>query len=673
VSAAASASVTAPVARPRVGLIFSGLMLVVLLAALDQTIVATALPTIVGDLGGLGKLSWVTSAFLLAQTAVTPLYGKFGDLVGRKRVLQGAVLLFLAGSALCGQAGSMTELIAFRAVQGLGAGGLIVLTQAVIGDIVPPRQRGRYQGLFGAVFGVASVAGPLLGGVIVQAVSWRWIFYVNLPIGAVALVVLAVTLPSRAPQGRPSIDYLGAGLLASGLSAIVLVTSLGGTTWAWGSAELIVIAVLGVALIACFVFAESRAREAVLPIALMRDHVFAVAGGLSLIVGFALFGALTFLPLYFQTVDLASPTGAGLKLLPMMVGVLVTSIGSGQLISRFGRYKPFPIIGTLLMAIGLVLLSRLDVGTSSTTAAIYLLIFGLGLGSVMQVLVLAVQNAVDYSVLGAATSGVTMMRGIGGSLGTAIFGTLFTTRLTSELRGALPGAIGVQVSHGARLTGAQVARLPAAARGAYQHAYVHSLSPVFVMAAVVAAFGFLLSWLLQERALRDAPATSTGLEDSLAAPRSPDSLAEIERSLTRVTTAQERERFRKRLAERAGVHLSPGATWALVHIDEYGFEDAQRIAQREGASEERISTVISELEQRGLMIGRDGGRELSEAGAKHTRQLLSARRELLAEALADGDMQRRPEIAELLARLARELCGEPPGRAAPAGRGAAIG
>jgi len=278
-AATASAAVPAPVERSRVRVIFAGLMLVLLLAALDQTIVATALPTIVGDLGGLDRLAWVTSAFLLAQTAVTPVYGKLGDLYGRKRVLQSAVILFLIGSALCGQANGMTELIAFRAVQGLGAGGLIVLTQAVIGDVVSPRERGRYQGLFGAVFGVASVAGPLLGGVIVEAVSWRWFFYVNLPVGIVSLAVLAAALPTVQGRERPVIDYLGAGLLAGGLGAIVLVTSLGGTTWAWGSAQVVLLAALGVLLLVFFLAAERRAREPVLPPALLRDPVFAVAGG----------------------------------------------------------------------------------------------------------------------------------------------------------------------------------------------------------------------------------------------------------------------------------------------------------------------------------------------------------------------------------------------------------
>ncbi|HXB66242.1 MAG TPA: DHA2 family efflux MFS transporter permease subunit [Solirubrobacteraceae bacterium] len=664
-STAATVPAAPIVARPRVGVIFAGLMLVLLLAALDQTIVATALPTIVGDLGGLSRLSWVTSAFLLAQTAATPLYGKLGDLYGRKRILQSAILLFLAGSALCGQAGGMTELIAFRAVQGLGAGGLIVLTQSVIGDVVPPRERGRYQGLFGAVFGVASVGGPLLGGVIVQSVSWRWIFYVNLPLGLVALAVLGATLPASGRRGRPVIDYLGAALLAGGLSAIVLVTSLGGTTWAWGSGVVVAVGALGVALIGGFLLVESRAREPVLPLSLLRDRVFAVAGTLSLIVGFALFGSVTFLPLYFQTVDLASPTAAGLRLVPMMVGVLVMSVASGQLIARTGRYRAFPIVGAVLMSIGMVLLSRLTVGTSDVQTAVSLLVLGLGLGSVMQVLVLVVQNAVDYSVLGAATSGVTMMRGIGGSLGTAVFGTIFSTRLADQLHGAFSGTLGAQARHGVRLTGAQVARLPAAERAIYQHAYVHALSPVFAVAAGVAVLGFLLSWWLPQRALRAAPATSTGLEDSMAAPRAPDSLAELERSLTRVTTPEERMRFREQVAQRAGLTLGPGATWALVRIHEHGVAQARALAEQDGVPAARVEEVVAELADRGLLSAGNGEpAHVTAAGRDYTERLIGARCDLLAEALADDDAQRRPEVLGLLRRLAGELCGEPPTHAA---------
>jgi EmrB/QacA subfamily drug resistance transporter len=651
-------------ARVNVRLVFGALMLVLLLAALDQTIVATALPTIVSDLGGLSHLSWVTSAFLLAQTVVTPIYGKVGDLYGRKRILQSAIVLFLAGSALCGQAHSMDELIAFRAVQGLGAGGLVVLIQAVIGDIVPPRERGRYQGLFGAVFGIASVAGPLLGGVIVQSVSWRWIFYVNLPVGALALFMLSVTLPANVAIRRPAIDYAGAALLGGALSAIVLVTSLGGTSWAWGSSQVILLGALGIALLVGFLLIERRAKEPIIPFSLLRNRVFAVAGPLSLIVGFAMFGSITFLPLYFQTVDAASPTGAGLRLIPLMVGLLTMSIISGQLITRWGRYKPFPIIGTALMVVALALLSTLNVGTGLATVALFLVLLGLGLGSTMQVLVLAVQNAVEFSILGAATSAVTLARGLGGSLGTAVFGTVFTTQLRSHLRGVLTGPFSHVIAGGGRLTGAQILTLPTAARLAYQHAYVDSLSPVFAMAAGVAGLGFVLSLMVPQRRLRDAAAASTGLEDGLAAPRSLDSVAEIERALTKVTTPEERGQFRERVAERAGVDISSGATWALVRIDEHGFGRARVLAEEQGVDPARIAEVVDELRQRGLVRGQDGAGQLTDAGREHTARVVSARRQLLVEALADDTADRPPELTALLERLARELCGEPPIKAA---------
>jgi EmrB/QacA subfamily drug resistance transporter len=647
--------------RAPVLVIFTGLMLVMLLAALDSTIVATALPTIVGDLGGLRHIAWVTSAYLLAQTAVTPLYGKFGDLYGRKRILQSAVVLFLVGSALCGLSENMTQLIVFRALQGLGAGGLIVLTQAVVGDIVSPRERGKYQGIFGGVFGLASVAGPLLGGFIVEQASWHWVFYVNLPIGLVALVVLAITLPATQGAAKPVIDYLGAGLLAGGLSAIVLVTSLGGTTWAWASTEAFVAGAIGLVALVLFWFAERSAVEPVLPPALWRQPVFRIASVLSLIVGFALFGAVTFLPLYFQTVDAASPTESGLRLLPLMLGVLITSIGSGQAISRLGRYKAFPIAGTGVMAVGMLLLSRLEIGTSAATASLYLLVLGLGLGLVMQVLVLAVQNSVPYAVLGTATSGVTLMRGIGGSLGTAAFGSIFTNRLVDELAGAnLPPSLQQMIGGGGRLTGPQIESLPAAARTAYQQGYVDALTPVFLVAAGVAAVGFAVSWMLQEHPLRAAAATSHGLEDSLAAPRSADSLAELERALAVATTREERQRFHRRVAERAGVDVSPGATWALVRIDEHGFAGAREQAERQGVTAERIAEVVAELRGRGLVAGAEGAPEETPPGRALTDQLVAARRDLLAEIVDDDAVELRPEVDELLRRLARELVGERP-------------
>jgi EmrB/QacA subfamily drug resistance transporter len=644
----------------RLGVVFAGLMMVLLLAALDSTIVATALPTIVGDLGGLDKLAWVTSAFLLAQTAVTPLYGKLGDQLGRKRVLQVAIVIFLVGSALCGLAGSMIELIAFRALQGLGAGGLIVLVQASVGDIVPPRERGRYQGLFGAVFGFASVAGPLLGGLIVDHLSWQWIFYVNLPIGALALVVISITLPEAKGHTRPAIDYLGAGLLAAGLSAIVLVASLGGTTWAWASAQTVLVAIAGVGLLAAFIVAERRAPEPVLPLSLLKDEVFRVASMLSLIVGFALFGSVTFLPLFFQTVFHSSPTNAGLRLIPLLGGLVFASILSGRRIATTGRYRRFPIVGTVLMTIGLFLLSRVKVSTSSLAIDGALIVLGLGLGSTMQVLVLAVQNAVGYEVLGAATSGVTLSRGIGGSFGAAIFGTIFTTRLRSELSGVLSGPLGAQVKAGARLTGAQVATLPDRARLAYENAYVNALHPVFIAAAGVTAVGFVLSLLLRERPLRTTAATSNGLEDSLAVPKTASSLAEIDRALSIAAGEDRRREFGARVVSRAGVDISPGAAWGLARFSSYGIAGTLRMARSVGIPEERIAPVQRELRERGLVEGDGEDAKLTPGGTAVADQILSARREELRALLDGHDVEREPELQQLLERLCVELSGQRP-------------
>jgi EmrB/QacA subfamily drug resistance transporter len=422
---------TIKLSRRELLITFSGLLLVMLLGALDSTIVATALPTIVGELGGLERLAWVVTAYLLAQTVVTPIYGKLGDLYGRKIVLQVGIVIFLVGSALCGASGSMLQLISFRALQGLGGGGLIVTTQAVVGDIVPPRERGRYQGIFGAVFGVSSIAGPLLGGYFTTNLSWRWIFYINLPLGLLAFGVIAATLPSLEERVRHEIDYLGAALLAIALSALVILTDLGGVTYPWDSAQIIVLAVIAIAGLIGFVLAERRAAEPVLPLRLFENRTFTVTAAIALIVGFALFGSVTYLPLFLQVVGGASPTGSGLQMLPMMGGMLLTSIASGQLISRWGRYKPFPIVGTAVMAVGLFLLSTMSPETTVTGASINMLVLGLGLGMVMQVLVIVVQNAVDYSDLGVATSGATLFRLIGGSLGTAIFGAIFASRLGS--------------------------------------------------------------------------------------------------------------------------------------------------------------------------------------------------------------------------------------------------
>jgi EmrB/QacA subfamily drug resistance transporter len=615
-------------AQPRIAVVMGGLMLVMLLASLDQTIVSTALPTIVRDLGGLEHLSWVVTAYLLAVTVVTPLYGKLGDLYGRKVVLQAALVLFLIGSVLCGLAQGMTELIAFRAVQGLGGGGLMVSAQAAIGDVVAPSQRGRYSGLFGAVFGVSSVAGPLIGGFFTTHISWRFIFYVNLPLGAIAFAVLAVTLPSVAERRRHQIDYAGTALLALGLSALILATTLGGTSYDWGSWQIVGMGVVSVAAIAALTVVERRAAEPILPPALFRNRVFVVCSAVGLVVGFALFGALTYLPLFQQVVRGLSPTASGLQLLPVMGGLLVSSIVAGQIITRTGKYKAFPIMGTAVAAFGMWLLSSLDETTSTGVAALHMLVLGLGLGMVMQVLVLATQNAVSYEQLGVATSGATLFRSIGGSLGTAVLGAIFSNRLRVEQ----------QAGEG---------QVPA---------FTDALHVVFLVAACVVVLAFVLSWFIREQPLRQTVETSAGVGESFGAPVDTDSLREVTRGLTRLVGRDRTLAFVETATRRAGVDLSPSAAWLLLRAGAADApDDLRELRTRPHVDPGAFDAAHAELHERGH-LARDADADGHLTATRD--QLVAARTECLRGLVADWEPESNPELDPLVRRLAEEL-GQP--------------
>ena len=484
--------------------ILSGLMTGMLLAALDQTIVSTALPTIVGDLGGLQHLSWVVTAYLLASTASTPLYGKISDLYGRKPVFRFAIIVFLIGSALAGMSTQMWELIVARGIQGLGAGGLMALAFAIIGDVIPPRERGRYQGYFGAVFAISSVAGPLLGGFFVEHLSWHWIFFINIPLGLVALLVTDRALHGLKHVRREhSIDYLGAALLVTGVSTLLL-GMVRGREVGWGSPEIVGWLGIGIVMSGTFIWWESRAAEPILPLRLFHNRIFSVSSAIGFSIGFAMFGAIVFLPVYLQIVRGVSPTQSGLELLPLMVGLLVASIVSGRRITTTGRYKRFPIAGTAITAVGLAALSTLGSDTPYWRTSLFMLTLGVGIGLVMQVIVLAMQNSVDPKDMGVATSSATFFRSLGGTFGTALFGTVLANRLASELAQRLPPAAlhGVDPS---KLTGSPqvIAALPPAIREPVVSSFVSALSTVFVSAVPIVVLAFALTWFLKEIRLRE--------------------------------------------------------------------------------------------------------------------------------------------------------------------------
>ncbi|HEY3611858.1 MAG TPA: MFS transporter [Pseudonocardiaceae bacterium] len=649
------------VGRSRQNAVFGAVALGMLLAALDQTIVSTALPTIVGDLGGAAHLSWVVTGYLLAETVSTALIGKFGDVFGRKRMFLLSVTVFLVGSFFCGFANSMTWLIGFRMVQGLGAGGLMVTSSALIADVIPLRDRGRYQGALGSVFGVVTVIGPLLGGLFVDHLSWRWAFYVNIPIGIIVIAVAVPAIPAVRSALKPIVDYLGIILITLGASGLTLVTSWGGTTYPWLSPTIIWLAAGSIVALVLFVLVERRASEPVLPIRLFRNPVFGVAGPLSFIVGFAMLGGITFLPTYLQYVQGTSATMSGIRMLPMVLGLLIAAIGSGNAVSRTGRYRVFPIVGSIGMVVGLYLLSMLDEHTGFWLMSLFMFVLGVGVGLSMQVLVIAVQNTVDYADLGVATSGVTFLRTIGSSFGVAVFGSVYASRLGKNIAAALAGhPLPGGVDPRAVQSPAALHRLPAQIAGPVVHAYAQSLHVVFLAGVPVALAAFVLSLFLKEVPLRGtARAAATDMGDGFAMPESPDADQNLERALANLLRRERRQMHRAVLAVSP---LDEAEAWCVVKVAfverRHGAAPIARIAEEVHVPAKVLQPAFDHAIEAGFLRSAPDGLHLTELGEDEFGTLAAAWQDWVTERLADWNPEATVDLPAAMARLARRLFDE---------------
>jgi EmrB/QacA subfamily drug resistance transporter len=655
------------VSRQRINAVFGAVALGLLLAALDQTIVSTALPTIVGDLGGAGHLSWVVTGYLLAETVSTALIGKFGDMFGRKRMFLVSVVVFLVGSFFCGFANSMIWLIGWRAVQGLGAGGLLVTSSALIADVIPLRERGRYQGALGSVFGVVTVIGPLLGGLFVDHLSWRWAFYVNIPVGILVIAVAVPAIPSVRRALRPVIDYLGIILVTLGASGLTLVTSWGGTTYPWLSPTIIGLAAASIVALVLFVLVERRAPEPVLPMRLFGNPVFAVAGPMSFIVGFAMLGGITFLPTYLQYVTGTSATISGIRMLPMVLGLLIASIASGNVVSKTGHYRVFPIAGSVGMAVGLYLLSRLDEHTGFWLASLYMFVLGVGVGLAMQVLLIAVQNTVEYADLGVATSGVTFLRTIGSSFGVAVFGSVYASQLATRIARALPPGVDPRAAQ----SPAALHRLPAAVAAPIVSAYAQSLHVVFLAGVPVALVALVLSLFLKEVPLRGtARAAVTELGEGFAMPDAPDADQSLQKAIAALLN-KERGRMTTLVLARSHSSLDEAEAWCVVRVwvsrRRTGTATVVGVAESVGVPELVLRPAFDKVVEAGYLAEGPAGLRLTDRGEQEFATLAAAWQEWIAERLADWNPEAGMDLPAALARLARRLFEEQPTEPVPVG------